>query len=79
MSSHKATTTARVEDRPDLDVYDLSDLFWQDWLDQGIPPEPELRTAAGFEAELMTRQAAALPVGTVVERVASGVRVRPDL
>jgi hypothetical protein len=79
VESHRATTTALVIERPDLDPGSLFHLFRQDWVNQGWAehmPVPELEEAITAEIAELVLLLRDLAPGTVVERTPANLRVR---
>jgi hypothetical protein len=88
LASRRATTTAVVEERPDLDVSGLGELLRQDVLD-GIGPGglpltdeelDEIDEETEEELHLLQHITSHFPPGTVIERSGSVLRARrsPD-
>src|SRR5688500_3139221 len=76
MPSRALTTTVRVDDRPDLDELVLARLFEEDWRDRGLDIGDDLRRLIGSEVCRLTQVAELHPIGTVLERHGTSVRVR---
>jgi hypothetical protein len=74
LSSHRATTTARVVDRTDLDPDTYAELLADELCDAwGLDPDdPDLQGDLAYEAAELIGVAATLPRGAVIERVGAG-------
>lgn len=75
MTSHRATTTARIVDRPDMDVDAYWDVVYQSMSDQGydIIGSEELVDAVDEQVRTVQIFGASGGHGTVVGRTASAV------
>jgi hypothetical protein len=72
LTSHRATTTAVVAERPDLNCDNYTELLFDDLVDDldkaGLALPPELRAMVEDEVDWLCTNADLRPVGAVVRR-----------
>jgi hypothetical protein len=77
LSSHRATTTARVVNRPELAESTYVELLLDDAVANGFGPiDDQLRALVANEADHLVRLARELPLGSVLERVDRTTAIR---
>jgi hypothetical protein len=77
LSSHRATTTARVVNRPELDPAAYVQLLVDDAVANGFGPvDDELRRLVADEARHLMALAQELPLGSVLERLGDTTAIR---
>jgi hypothetical protein len=77
LSSHRATTTARVVNRPELDEATYVELLLDDAVANGFGPvDDQLRALVADEADHLVQLARELPLGSVLERVDRTTAIR---
>jgi len=77
LSSHRATTTARVVNQPELSEAAYRELLLDDAVANGFGPvDDELRRLVADEAARLTELARELPLGSVLERLGDKTALR---
>lgn len=76
LTSHRATTTAEIVERSDLDQGRMRRLLEEDWERQGVPVDARLRTAIQEDVAAIEAGLAAFPLGGVVHRAGDGATLR---